>query len=332
MAKKYDLKLKGYVGGWDFDPEYVDWYLNKNADREVTVLIDSLGGSVYAALSLVAAFKAHGNVHVHFVGFNASAATIVSMGAKRVTMDKHAMYLVHKCSTEIFKWADFNADQLQQLIDSLSKDKTNLEKIDENISSMYAGKCKKTKAELLDLMKVGGWLTADEALTWGFIDEITDENEETAELTPAIAASLTAAGIPLPPGTDTKKATIFRRLLDTLASMFEQPTNHTIPTKAIMTLHLPHVAATIGAEEITATDGTVTLTEDNLNDIEAAINDQADEISRLREQLNERDTQIANLQNKPAEATITVIGETTTDEADDTTIATRAREMYNAIK
>ena len=44
MAKKFDLKLKGYVGGWDFDTDYVDYVLDKAGDKEVTVLIDSLGG------------------------------------------------------------------------------------------------------------------------------------------------------------------------------------------------------------------------------------------------------------------------------------------------
>ena len=36
MAKtKYNLHLKGYVGGWDFDSDYVDFVLNKNTDKEL---------------------------------------------------------------------------------------------------------------------------------------------------------------------------------------------------------------------------------------------------------------------------------------------------------
>ena len=77
MAKTtYNLHLKGYVGGWDFDSDYVDYVLNKNTDKEVSVLIDSLGGQFNTALSISSAFRRHGNVHVHFVGMNASAATI----------------------------------------------------------------------------------------------------------------------------------------------------------------------------------------------------------------------------------------------------------------
>ena len=88
MAKtKYNLHLKGYVGGWDFDSDYVDFVLNKNTDKEVAVLIDSLGGQLNTALSISSAFRRHGNVHVHFVGMNASAATIASMGAIREKME-----------------------------------------------------------------------------------------------------------------------------------------------------------------------------------------------------------------------------------------------------
>ena len=36
MSKKtYNLHLKGYIGGWDFDSDYVDFVLGKNADNEV---------------------------------------------------------------------------------------------------------------------------------------------------------------------------------------------------------------------------------------------------------------------------------------------------------
>ena len=62
MAKKFDLKLKGYVGGYDFDSNYVEYILEKSESKEVNVLIDSLGGSVASAFSICEAFRRHGNV------------------------------------------------------------------------------------------------------------------------------------------------------------------------------------------------------------------------------------------------------------------------------
>ena len=197
MAKKFDLKLKGYVGGYDFDSNYVEYILEKSESKEVNVLIDSLGGSVASAFSICEAFRRHGNVKVHYVGMNASAATIASLGAKHISIATSGMYLVHKCSTVITKWASLNADQLRQLIEEYDKQKKDMEKIDLNIAAMYADKCKKDKQALLDLMKVGGWLTAQEALDWGFVDEICDlPGDVTPKVTAQVIEDLSEAGIP----------------------------------------------------------------------------------------------------------------------------------------
>jgi hypothetical protein len=144
----YHLKLKGFVGGYDFDASYVDYILSKNQGKPVDVLIDSLGGSLATALSIVASFREHGQVHVHYVGMNASAATIVSMGANHVTMDASAMYLVHKCSAEFIQWASLNADQLKDQIAHLEQMKTDLEKMDvPSKSSVVPGiTCERMKA------------------------------------------------------------------------------------------------------------------------------------------------------------------------------------------
>lgn len=79
MDKTADnIQLKGYVGGADFDRNAVDKTLAGYSGKPVNVLIDSLGGSLATGLSISAAFKQHGNVCVHFVSLNASAATIGS--------------------------------------------------------------------------------------------------------------------------------------------------------------------------------------------------------------------------------------------------------------
>ena len=195
----YQLHLKGFVGGYDFDADYVDYVLSKHKDTEVNVLIDSLGGQSSTALSIFSAFKLHGNVNVHFVGMNASAATIASLGAKHITMDSSAMYLVHKCSVGFFEWGQLNSDGLQALIANIEHQKADLDKLDANIAQMYATRCKKEPEALLALMKEGGWLTAKEALEWGFVDELTDYADESAPvLTDTMACAMSAAGIPIP--------------------------------------------------------------------------------------------------------------------------------------
>ena len=219
---KYHLHLKGYVGGYDFDSDYVDYILAKNPDTEVHVLIDSLGGSLATALSIVAAFRQHKNVHVHFVGMNASAATIASLGAKHISIDSSAMYLVHKCSMEFFQWASANSDKLADIIKEAEKMKSNLEKMDANVAQMYASKCQKSPEDLLALMKKGGWLTAKEALEWGFVDEITNYEEDAAPvITDSIAADMASSGIPVPSGfTGQQPSNIFARFIEALTNFF----------------------------------------------------------------------------------------------------------------
>lgn len=196
---KYDLTLKGYVGGWNFDSDYVDYILEKFNDREVSVRIDSTGGQLATALSISAAFKAHGKVNVHFTGMNASAATIASLGAASVSIDAQALYLVHKCSVEVFEYASMNADEIEQKCKELEKQKKALEKIDLMVAAAYASKCRKPIKDLQNLMKEGAWLTAQEAKEWGFVDKITDLDEDAAPVLDSVTANaFKKAGIPLP--------------------------------------------------------------------------------------------------------------------------------------
>ena len=47
----YNLHLKGFVGGADFDRNYVDFVLAQNSEQSVSVLIDSPGNSLAIASS-----------------------------------------------------------------------------------------------------------------------------------------------------------------------------------------------------------------------------------------------------------------------------------------
>ena len=297
---QYNLHLKGFVGGADFDRNYVDYILAKNAGKEVNVLIDSLGGNLATALSIAAAFKNHGKVSVHFVGMNASAATIASLGAAHISIDKNAMYLVHKCSTAFFEWGSLNADQFRTLIADCEKAAADLDKLDVNIASMYAGKCKKKTQCLLDLMKVGGWLSAKDALEWGFVDEITDLDDEPAPvLTDAVASELAAAGIPLPNLPIEEKENPILSFFEKMSAIFQSKSK----PQLTMNKNYKSICALLSIESIALTDGKASLTDEQLTALDKALEMKLQVITDL-------EAQIAALKAAPAVTTTAIVDDT----------------------
>ncbi len=307
----YNISLKGYVGGYDFDRATVDKELAKNEGKQVNVLIDSLGGSLATGLSISAAFKNHGNVNVHFVGLNASAATIASLGAAHISIDAGAMYLVHKCSMAFFEWGSLNSDQFATLIADCEKIKADLDKLDLNVAQIYAKKCRKPVADLLALMKVGGWLTAKEALDWGFVDEITDLDDEPApKLTDALASAMASEGMPIPniPLADTDREGLFGKFLTAIASLFKPSTN---PITTAMIKTYTFLSAILADNPLTVNDGKAAITAAQLDCIEDALAEKDRLCNEQKKTIEERDATIADLQAKlaakPAASTTAVV-------------------------
>lgn len=307
----YNISLKGYVGGYDFDRSTVDRELAKNEGKQVNVLIDSLGGSLATGLSISAAFKNHGNVNVHFVGLNASAATIASLGAAHISIDAGAMYLVHQCSMAFFEWGSLNSAQFATLIADCEKIKADLDKLDLNCAQLYAARCKRKPEDLLALMKVGGWLTAKEALDWGFVDEITDLADEPApKLTDALASAMASEGMPIPniPLAETDRESLFGKFLTAIASLFKPSTN---PITTAMIKTYTFLSAILADKPITVKDGTASVSIEQLDAIEEALADKDRICNEQKQTIEDRDKTIADLQaklaKKPAEPTKQVV-------------------------
>lgn len=303
MAQQYQLQLKGFVGGIDFDRNYVDYVLAQNDEQPVAVLIDSLGGNLATALSIASAFRVHGNVSAHFVGMNASAATIAALGARHVSMDASAMYLVHKCSSEIFQFGNLNADDIASLIKDLKATKNDLEKLDSNIAEMYANKCKKPASDLLALMKAGGWLSAKEALEWGFVDEVTDyENESAPRLTDAVASAMASAGMPIPNVPMADEQSAFGKFITAITSLFKNRQSNT-PNQQnpITTMHnFSNICEILSVENIADTDGNVSLSVEQVMKIEDGLCAAHSREAELAEQLDA-------LRKAPADTTTQVV-------------------------
>ena len=227
---RFHLELTGYVGRENFNSAQTVRLLNQYPGKPVDVLIDSLGGSLAHGLSISDAFRNHGDVTAHLRGMCASAATIASMGAKKITIAPEAFYLVHKVMMSFFDWSTHNADSLQQYIEALTKQKEDLQTLDSSVAATYAARCKKPVNELLDLMKEGKWLTAGEALEWGFVDEITQADPKARnKLTKAQASMFEAQGLPIPPISiepDDEPENFYSQFLKIFKSLFNMNNNN----------------------------------------------------------------------------------------------------------
>ena len=223
-------------------------------------------------------------------------------------MDASAMYLVHKCSAEFFEWGNLNADQLAAFRDNCEAAIRDLNKLDNNVASMYASKCSKPQADLLNLMKEGGWLNAKEACEWGFVDEITDMGETKPVLTDAVASAMAAAGIPIPNVPAADKETAFARFLAAISSLFknknDDSVNHTEITKtqALMNQFLPLLGKALNIEGFAVGENGCTLTLEQLKSVEAALSGKDQRIAELADEL-------AAVKQSPGDTSTAVINE-----------------------
>ena len=139
---------------------------------EVHVRVCSPGGSLSDGLAICALFRDHGNVHVHIQGMTASAATVLAMGARRISMSPESVMLVHNASYMIFEWEQANKEQLSEKQAEYEEMKKNLATLDSVMADLYATRSGGNRDEMAALMKEERWLSAQECLELGLIDAI----------------------------------------------------------------------------------------------------------------------------------------------------------------
>lgn len=162
----------------------------KEADgNDVDIFINSGGGSVFAGSEIYSMIQRYkGNVTIHVTGLAASAASVIACAGKCL-MAPTAQMMVHNVSS--YGSGDYkNFDKMSEI----------LKKANEAIAAAYVQKSGMSMQDALELMDVETWLTAKDALEYGLIDGI-EENQnankqaESNDLTPSLAAS-TATMLP----------------------------------------------------------------------------------------------------------------------------------------
>lgn len=178
------VSLAGEIGRWGFSPESwaeVETWCQENAADRVTLRINSPGGSLPDAMAIIDMMRASKlELEAEIFGLCASAATLVALACKRVRMSAHSQFMVHHPY-------GFLAGSLEDMEAGLEI----FRQMRQQAFALYAAKTGKDAETIMADHDHDVWYTAQQALDYGFIDEIigaADDADKPEENTPEPAA------------------------------------------------------------------------------------------------------------------------------------------------
>ena len=182
MPKRIDIKgvIVSNDDQWIYDwleiesisPAQVMRAIEEANGDDLEVYINSPGGDVYSGSEIYTVLKEYpGNVTVKIVGIAASAASVIAMAGKRVLISPTAQIMIHNVSS--ISIGDYRDHAHESEV---------LKGWNKSIANAYRLKSGMSESELLKLMNQEKWLTAQEALDMGFVDEIMFDEDGTLRL------------------------------------------------------------------------------------------------------------------------------------------------------
>jgi len=160
---QYDLEW------WNWPDDVIPHRFRQELDAlgdvsRIHVRINSNGGSVFGAYSIMNLLKSHkAEIITYNDGIAASAATLIAMAGDRVVTALGAAWMIHLPATE----ARGNVKVFQKAIEILTT-------IKDTMLDVYHAKTGIDKAELENMLNEDTWLTGTEAKAKGFADEVAD--------------------------------------------------------------------------------------------------------------------------------------------------------------
>lgn len=353
MSKKeYQIDIDDYIGSWYSSKRFVKNLIAEIGNKAINVRVNSLGGDVDTAIDIAAQFETHGNITCDMYSFNASAATVLTLGAKKVRIHENAMYLIHKALVWVDAWGAMNEDDIEATIEELKNKKENSAAVTLNLAKMYSNKSGKDINDILNLMKEEKWLNAETAKEWGFVDEIFTGSFETKEKS-AIVNMLNVAELPIPTNLTEEEEveevsqeineTEFKTMWPKFLSFMSRKNKDDNMSKTT-TIAATNTLKVLNIEKLEATDNKVTLTAEQIDAIENAISEKEVANTDLQKKVNEKDEEITNLKKDLKNAKCTPGDESNgvNKEGDDlnndepahlfdNSAAERARKLFDAL-
>ena len=140
-----------------------DNFIKYNKDKDINLVLSSYGGDVYAMLGTIDYFKTLPvKVNTHCVGACMSAAAVIlACGTGKRTMTQNSTVMVHEGSAfEVGKTSD------------VIKGADHMKKLQTNINRILGDVTKKTQDFWEEVSKQDTYLTSEECLEYGIVDEV----------------------------------------------------------------------------------------------------------------------------------------------------------------
>lgn len=283
MSKDRTIHLIGGISDWNMSHAYIKYMMDELGEGPITVKCTSPGGDVNQALLIKSLFEEHGDVTVEYIGFNASAATLIGHGAAKTIIREDSLYLIHKPMVWIDTWGRLNEDEIADAIAELEGKKKDAEKITLMIAQDYVKSRGMEMSQVETLMKDARWLTASEAVELGLVDELIPTKNKKAVVTNEVLAMMNANGYPIPEeieDQDEQKPGFIQKIFNKV-----KPQNQTQMHKEFSFIN--EVLAVDGLE---VNDGKVTLSVEQLTTINLKLINKKTEVTNLT---TERDNALA---------------------------------------
>lgn len=182
----YEIDILGEIGEWGYPANYLRYQLADAGSGDVTINISSPGGNAFEGLAMYDEIEKYpGKVTTIGFGVVGSAATLPFLAATTVKMTPNSFFMIHN------PWSVTIGDS-----EETAASAELLAKIEKKLQGIYIKKLEKSgktdgniALKVKRMMDAETWLTAQEALDMGFIDEIQEVKKEAniIQMQPALA-------------------------------------------------------------------------------------------------------------------------------------------------
>jgi ATP-dependent Clp protease protease subunit len=175
------VDIIGEISEWYNSMPYLKYKIDEANGASIDFTISSGGGSVTEGMGMADLISTYSNeTTATGIGLVASIATVVLLAADKVKMTENSFLMIHRPWSQAFG----NSDELEATAELLDKMEEKL--LDIYLSAVYKrkGEEKDLRKKIKKMMAAETWMTAQEALEFGFIDEIVKTDEKKIDLLP----------------------------------------------------------------------------------------------------------------------------------------------------